>query len=110
MVCRCVACALSLALVAPPMLSVAAPAPARAAVAAPADGGWPRAYPTASGGRITIYQPQIVSWQDEKQMVMYAAVSYMGKDDKVPALGTDRKSTRLNSSHLGISYAVFCLK
>src|SRR5438045_8159542 len=24
--------------------------------------------------------------------------------------GRDRKSTRLNSSHLGISYAVFCLK
>src|SRR5262245_65389433 len=29
-----------------------------------------------------------------------------------PAAGAeqDRKSTRLNSSHLGISYAVFCLK
>src|SRR2546426_6420451 len=26
------------------------------------------------------------------------------------SLGTDRKSTRLNSSHLVISYAVFCLK
>src|SRR5205814_5683285 len=25
-------------------------------------------------------------------------------------LNIDRKSTRLNSSHLGISYAVFCLK
>src|SRR5471030_3484468 len=25
-------------------------------------------------------------------------------------LSLDRKSTRLNSSHLGISYAVFCLK
>src|SRR5438045_7158552 len=25
-------------------------------------------------------------------------------------LSRDRKSTRLNSSHLGISYAVFCLK
>src|SRR5438045_5013898 len=25
-------------------------------------------------------------------------------------MGRDRKSTRLNSSHLGISYAVFCLK
>src|ERR1039457_2628008 len=25
-------------------------------------------------------------------------------------LALDRKSTRLNSSHLGISYAVFCLK
>src|SRR5438477_4713684 len=26
------------------------------------------------------------------------------------ALQTDRKSTRLNSSHMSISYAVFCLK
>src|SRR5690606_41843118 len=28
----------------------------------------------------------------------------------VVACGTDRKSTRLNSSHVKISYAVFCLK
>src|SRR5258705_7193861 len=28
----------------------------------------------------------------------------------LPESRTDRKSTRLNSSHLGISYAVFCLK
>src|SRR5690625_4521390 len=27
-----------------------------------------------------------------------------------PLQGTDRKSTRLNSSHVAISYAVFCLK
>src|SRR5262245_62833435 len=27
-----------------------------------------------------------------------------------PGARQDRKSTRLNSSHLGISYAVFCLK
>src|SRR5205814_10650408 len=27
-----------------------------------------------------------------------------------PSSCLDRKSTRLNSSHLGISYAVFCLK
>src|SRR5262245_64407436 len=32
-----------------------------------------------------------------------------GAGSAVAAL-TDRKSTRLNSSHLGISYAVFCLK
>src|SRR5690606_18485651 len=35
-------------------------------------------------------------------------------DDKLAALGSiddkDRKSTRLNSSHVKISYAVFCLK
>src|ERR1039458_7175739 len=29
---------------------------------------------------------------------------------KLSGVETDRKSTRLNSSHLGISYAVFCLK
>src|SRR5262245_63381875 len=30
--------------------------------------------------------------------------------DQSTRAGVDRKSTRLNSSHLGISYAVFCLK
>src|SRR3712207_7419405 len=30
--------------------------------------------------------------------------------DAVAAVGQDRKSTRLNSSHANISYAVFCLK
>src|SRR3989454_8470698 len=30
--------------------------------------------------------------------------------DRLGPVGPDRKSTRLNSSHLVISYAVFCLK
>src|SRR5699024_11222355 len=30
--------------------------------------------------------------------------------DLAESLGGDRKSTRLNSSHVSISYAVFCLK
>src|SRR5690349_24162175 len=29
---------------------------------------------------------------------------------EIPIVDTDRKSTRLNSSHVEISYAVFCLK
>src|SRR3712207_7697757 len=33
-----------------------------------------------------------------------------GNFDLVDASGRDRKSTRLNSSHANISYAVFCLK
>src|SRR2546427_7632698 len=36
--------------------------------------------------------------------VLDRAVFVVGRD------GTDRKSTRLNSSHSQISYAVFCLK
>src|SRR5437899_9995610 len=38
-----------------------------------------------------------------------AVTGAFGRDDVV-GVGLDRKSTRLNSSHLGISYAVFCLK
>src|SRR5438552_18585218 len=33
-----------------------------------------------------------------------------GTMDILPEVGEDRKSTRLNSSHQIISYAVFCLK
>src|SRR3712207_7402114 len=32
------------------------------------------------------------------------------KPERVQGLALDRKSTRLNSSHANISYAVFCLK
>src|SRR5688500_10320847 len=40
-----------------------------------------------------------------------AAAIYEGEQDMYMASGVeDRKSTRLNSSHLVISYAVFCLK
>src|SRR5438874_3501411 len=41
-----------------------------------------------------------------------AFVAQLGKE-RVPldlGIGEDRKSTRLNSSHVEISYAVFCLK
>src|SRR5205814_8335323 len=39
---------------------------------------------------------------------MKKAVDWDVEEKKGPE--RDRKSTRLNSSHLGISYAVFCLK
>src|SRR5258705_7884407 len=40
--------------------------------------------------------------------LLHLVVVDLGKDHLL--LDADRKSTRLNSSHLGISYAVFCLK
>src|SRR5256885_11155437 len=48
-----------------------------------------------------------------KQRVVRAVRAVHGDDIGQPAAGVitaDRKSTRLNSSHLVISYAVFCLK
>src|SRR5947199_3282604 len=43
---------------------------------------------------------------DEQQVLAQAEVEFELREME----GQDRKSTRLNSSHLGISYAVFCLK
>src|SRR5262245_63892515 len=42
--------------------------------------------------------------------VILADLSSGGFFGELAAIDGDRKSTRLNSSHLGISYAVFCLK
>src|SRR2546427_5024586 len=38
------------------------------------------------------------------------AVTMLGGNERSAVCGRDRKSTRLNSSHSQISYAVFCLK
>src|SRR5437899_3955000 len=43
-------------------------------------------------------------------VVLCASNPLSTQDDVSASLVRDRKSTRLNSSHLGISYAVFCLK
>src|SRR5205814_5871811 len=40
---------------------------------------------------------------------VYPHSGFLGPRSGIPSL-IDRKSTRLNSSHLGTSYAVFCLK
>src|ERR1035441_10992187 len=47
--------------------------------------------------------PANPKWEDRDRLVF-------SKGHACAMLYTDRKSTRLNSSHLGISYAVFCLK
>src|SRR5256885_2593782 len=55
----------------------------------------------------------------QRKLIAWTGTTWSGADvpdykaDEDPSLGMgplDRKSTRLNSSHLVISYAVFCLK
>src|SRR5699024_11986182 len=43
-----------------------------------------------------------------KNIAFYHALGYQIEEEKT--IKQDRKSTRLNSSHVSISYAVFCLK
>src|SRR5439155_862233 len=57
------------------------------------------------------------SWDIAEEALRIGAGGYVVKSDAagellpaVEAVLRDRKSTRLNSSHVAISYAVFCLK
>ena len=52
------------------------------------DGGWPRAYVTAAGAQLLIYQPQIASWDGREKMVAYSAVSYEPVGATKATLGT----------------------
>jgi hypothetical protein len=70
-----------------PAPATAQPAPA-AAPAATVDGVWPRAYELRGGGQVLMYQPQIASWNGQKKLVAYSAVSYRAPDAQKPALGT----------------------
>ena len=68
------------------------PAAQAQAAAAPIDGGWPRFY-EAAGGSILLYQPQISSWDDQKHLVAFSAVSFRQPGttqnaSEKPAVGT----------------------
>src|ERR1035441_11046678 len=49
--------------------------------------------------------------REQREIVLVEVVVQVENSRETgPGGEVDRKSTRLNSSHLGISYAVFCLK
>src|SRR5256885_7954854 len=69
----------------------------------------------------TLRRPQVVGFCIARHAALAVEDRYvelvlvnsvpLRRSDQLPRVGNrDRKSTRLNSSHLVISYAVFCLK
>src|SRR5690606_39538023 len=68
------------------------------------------------GGRLTSYESVVERARREAivrlklEAEKIGATQIMGIRLSTTELGIDRKSTRLNSSHVKISYAVFCLK
>ena len=78
------------------------PAPAAPAAAADdttdADGGWPRLIVAPSGASIILYQPQLMSWKDQRYLTAMAAVSYMPKGASKPDLGTIRLESSTSTS------------
>jgi hypothetical protein len=87
---RGAAAVIALTLFASPVAFVGAAAqqPAKKTGAAPVDGGWPRTSTTASGAHLVIYQPQIASWVDQKDIVFYAAIAYTPAGAAKAAVGT----------------------
>src|SRR5512145_2815631 len=63
-----------------------------------ADRGWPRGYSLPSEAQIVMYQPQIASWENQKQLVAFAALSHVAKGEKKPALGTIKFETETEVS------------
>src|SRR3989442_2149857 len=57
---------------------------------------------------ITSARPQETYRRNEQLQI--APIPKLATNPRAATLATDRKSTRLNSSHVRISYAVFCLK
>ncbi len=66
----------------------AATTTAAATTPPPVDGGWPRVASLPSGATILVYQPQIASWDKQKHIVGFSAVSYRAKAADKPAIGT----------------------
>src|SRR5205807_9364448 len=65
----------------------------------------------SSGGRLAGEPPAGLQSEGAALWRALAATDYDIAFERLHELpGSDRKSTRLNSSHLVISYAVFCLK
>src|SRR3712207_7771876 len=56
-------------------------------------------------------EPEAVFWSFVFPVLLASglALAFRNRPPEVVKVGVDRKSTRLNSSHANISYAVFCL-
>src|SRR5690606_40585177 len=52
----------------------------------------------------------VMAWEPSRAAITWWPRLRKNFSNKARARGSDRKSTRLNSSHVKISYAVFCLK
>src|SRR5258705_7663882 len=68
---------------------------------------------TSPGWRMGTPSQPSIRWRSGHALWEFPCTSYFTKAKRrrrYQRTSGDRKSTRLNSSHLGISYAVFCLK
>ena len=91
---------------------IAAPRPAAVKPSAPIDGGWPKSYVTPTGASVTLYQPQVADWKDQKQLTLYAAVAaYTPSGATKPVLGTvtAEAQTKVSVSDRLVDFSAFTI-
>src|ERR1035441_3155685 len=82
---------------------------------------WPPSEPPAiKAARACVRIPVVFDWWhrplcrdrpgNANHATLHPVATRCGASQRLVGITRDRKSTRLNSSHLGTSYAVFCLK
>src|SRR2546428_8733935 len=70
--------------------------------------GWIGVVVVLSAASMTYGNIAALAQRNFKRMLAYSSIAHAGY--MLVGVAADRKSTRLNSSHDQISYAVFCLK
>lgn len=55
---------------------------------------WPREYSDKQGGKLLLYQPQIITWDDHTRLEARAAISFYAAGTLTPSLGTFRFEAR----------------
>lgn len=85
-----IACAVAMAALSGRVLATPGDAGSTTAASTPADpdGGWPRSMATASGATIVMYPPQVLSWKNQTQLTLMAALSYQPQGSQANELGT----------------------
>jgi len=63
------------------------PTSARSTSQRPDGGNWPRGFST-SEAQVLLFQPQVATWEKQKHLVAFAAVSYVSKGEPKPTMGT----------------------
>src|SRR5438045_7997266 len=67
-------------------------------------------FPTRRSSDLNFSKANRARWRQRGMPSISSRKIVPSADSTMRRCSTDRKSTRLNSSHLGISYAVLCLK
>jgi hypothetical protein len=84
---------------------------AGAGSAAVADGGWPRQYPAADGSHLTVYEPQVSNWEQQKRLTLHTALAYTPPGGDRPLLGTAvvEANSRVSVEHRLVDFSGFTI-